>query len=152
MNNNRFPTRPTIPPLPSPKDLIEKPYGGLGRVPSPQNLMFELEDRVNQLLDMIRDAAPPLLREVVLESKQDTMGKALLADIVDVIPFVGDAANTYRVRHGGGQPDRVSRQAIDLMVGSLPEPAGVILDALSPTNLLTFLREAERSKPPNNRP
>ena len=148
MNNNRFPLPPK---LPSPADFIEKPYGGLGRAPTPENLIFELEDGLNRLLDKIRDAAPPLLREVMLESKQDTMGKSILADVVDVIPFVGDAANMYRVRHGGGQPERVSRQATDLFAGSMPEPLGFILDALSPTNLLTFLREPPRSGPPKGR-
>jgi len=148
MNKNRFPLPPK---LPSPADFIEKPYGGLGRAPTPENLMFELEDGLNKLLDKIRDSAPPLLREVMMESKQDTMGKSILADVVDVIPFVGDLGNMFRVRHGSGQPERVSRQATDLFAGSLPEPVGFIMDALSPTNFLTFLREAPPPGPPNGR-
>jgi hypothetical protein len=56
------------------------------------------------------------------------MGRALLADAVDVIPAVGDVSNFFRVRHasreGVRRQARVGRQALDLALGSLPEPVG----------------------------
>ena len=110
-----------------------------------------MDDQVNNFLDRIENMAPPFVREVALSSKQDTMGKAALADAVDVIPIIGDVANMFRVRHGGGKPERVKSQATDLLAGSLPEPLGFILDALSPTNFMTFLKEAAPPGPPNGR-
>ncbi len=104
-----------------------------------------LEDNFNQFLDEVAASAPPDLRDVLFESKQSTFGRAVLADLVDIIPVVGDAANFFRVRHAGKQgierQRRVGRQALDLGLGSLPDPVGAVLDALTPTNTNTYLRE-----------
>lgn len=104
-----------------------------------------LEDNFNKWLDEVAAGAPPELRDILFESKQSTMGRAIAADVVDVIPIVGDIANFFRVRHAGqlgvDRPRRVGRQALDLALGSLPEPVGAIFDVLTPTNMMTYLRE-----------
>lgn len=104
-----------------------------------------LEDNFNKFLDDVAANAPPELRDILFESKQATMGRALAADAVDVIPILGDVSNFFRVRHAGklgiDRPRRVGRQALDLALGSLPEPVGAIFDVLTPTNTMTYLRE-----------
>lgn len=106
----------------------------------------DLEDNLNRFLDEVAANAPTEIRDVLFESKQSTLGRAIAADVVDIIPLVGDAANFFRVRHAGKsgieRGRRVSRQALDLGLGSLPDPVGAVLDALTPTNTNTFLRES----------
>ena len=67
-----------------------------------------------------------------------------MADVIDVIPVVEDVSNFFRVRHanreGVRRQPRVGRQALDLALGSLPEPVGAVLDLLTPTNTITYLR------------
>ncbi len=105
----------------------------------------EMEDNFNRFLDDFAAGAPPELRDVLFESRQSTLGRALLADAIDVIPVVGDVSNFFRVRHasreGIRRQPRVGRQALDLALGSLPEPVGAVLDLLTPTNTMTYLRE-----------
>ncbi len=105
----------------------------------------ELEDNLNRFLDDVAASAPPEIRDILFESKQSTLGRAVAADVIDIIPFVGDAANFFRVRHAGKlgieRGRRVGRQALDLGLGSLPDPVGAVLDALTPTNTNTYLRE-----------
>ena len=110
--------------------------------------LSEVEDNFDSFLDQVAAAAPQELREILFESKQSTMGRAIVADLVDVIPILGDVSNLFRVRHAGTQgethPRRLPRQALDLLLGALPPPAGGVLDFLTPTNILTFQREDRR--------
>lgn len=105
----------------------------------------ELEDNFNRFLDDVAAGAPSELRDILFESTQSTLGRAIVADVIDVIPIVGDASNFFRVRHanrnGVQRQPRIGRQALDLALGSLPEPVGAILDILTPTNTITLLRE-----------
>jgi len=108
-------------------------------------LAREMENNINRFLDEVAAGAPPEIRDILFESRQSTMGRALLADAIDVIPVVGDVSNFFRVRHasreGVRRQARVGRQALDLALGSLPEPVGAVLDLLTPTNTMTYLRE-----------
>lgn len=109
------------------------------------DLAAQLQDGLDRFFEDVVQNAPPEMRDILFESKQSTLGRAMLADVVDVIPVVGDVSNFFRVRHAGqvGQvrTKRVPRQSLDLLLGSAPEPVGAILDILTPTNTLTFLRE-----------
>ena len=58
----------------------------------------ELEDNLNRFLDDVTANAPPELRDILFESKQSTLGRAIAADLVDIIPIVGDISNFFRVR------------------------------------------------------
>lgn len=108
-------------------------------------LSGEMENNLNSFLDQVAANAPPELRDILFEAKQSTMGRAIMADVIDVIPVVGDVSNFFRVRHAGklgiDRPRRVGRQTLDLALGALPEPVGGILDILTPTNSMAFLRE-----------
>lgn len=108
----------------------------------------EAEDNFLQFLDSIVASAPPQLREVLFESEQKTMGRAVAADLFDVIPVIGDISNLFRVRHAGNLEDRprgrVTRQTVDLLLGALPPPVGGALDFLTPSGIITYLREGRR--------
>lgn len=101
-----------------------------------------LQDRIEDLLDGLVEVLPPEARDFLAQSKQNSLGRAVLADLVDIVPILGDVANLLRVRHAGetAAGATVGRQALDLLAGSLPDPVGGILDFLTPTNTLTFLR------------
>ena len=108
----------------------------------------EIEDNFNKFLDQVAAVAPSELRDILFESKQSTMGRAIAADLLDVIPVLGDVSNLFRVRHAGTvgetRPRRVPRQTLDLLLGALPDPLGAVLDILTPSGSLTFLREERR--------
>lgn len=104
-----------------------------------------LEDKFNRLLDAIPRLSPEELRDMLFESKQSTLGKAVLADLIDVIPIGGDISNLFRCRHAAQtyreRPRRIAKQLIDLAAGLLPDPVGAIVDLVTPTCTLTYLRE-----------
>jgi hypothetical protein len=78
-------------------------------------------DNLNRFLDDAAANAPPELRDILFESRQSTMGRAILADVIDVIPLGGDISNFFPVRHAGridiDRRRRVSCQALDLLLG-----------------------------------
>ena len=96
-------------------------------------------------LDDVANRAPDEVRDVLFESKQASLGRAVAADLIDAVPILGDASNIFRVRHAEKfnvtRPRRFSRQLIDLAAGALPDPLGGIIDLITPTNTLTYLRE-----------
>ena len=67
--------------------------------------------------------------------------EAITADILDVVPIVGDVSNTIRVRNmAKAQPDTPAarRQLLDAVIGNIPI-IGDIFDLLTPTNTINFL-------------
>jgi len=111
----------------------------------PTLLPEEMADKLNAVLDIVPGLCPERFRDALFESKQSTLGKAVLADLLDAVPIVGDVGNFYRVRHaaesGRERTRRVTLQLIDMLFGILPDPVGGILDLLTPTNTITYLRE-----------
>lgn len=108
----------------------------------------EAENNFLEFLDAVVASAPPELREILFESEQRTMGRAVAADLFDVIPVIGDISNLFRVRHAGALETRprgrVTRQTVDLLLGALPPPVGGVLDFLTPSGIITYLREGRR--------
>ena len=104
-----------------------------------------LEDQFNRLLDVIPELSPEALRDLLFQSKQSTLGKAILADLMDAVPIAGDVSNLFRCRHAAKtyreRPRRMAKQLIDLAAGLLPDPYGAIFDLVTPTNTLTYYRE-----------
>ena len=104
-----------------------------------------LEDEFNWLLDRIPKLSPEELRDMLFESKQSSLGKAVLADLLDAVPIAGDISNIFRCRDAAKvyrkRPRRMAKQLIDLAAGMLPDPVGGIADLITPTNTLTYLRE-----------
>jgi hypothetical protein len=84
---------------------------------------------------------------IVSAAQHDRIKDAVLADIVDVIPIVGDFANAARVRDAvENYPERVVIiQTIDFLAGLLPI-AGDIVDLLTPTNVISYLIEKKGVK------
>jgi len=78
---------------------------------------------------------------VISSAEHEDLGEAVLADVVDVIPFIGDVANAMRVKDAidRGVPEYiVAAQIVDFLAG-LPPGIGDILDILTPTNTLAYL-------------
>lgn len=102
-------------------------------------------DEVRRFLDEVAETAPPEIKDILFESTQTSLGRAIAADLWDAIPIVGDASNLFRVRHaekvGITRSRRFSKQVVDLAIGVLPDPVGGILDLLTPTNTITYLQE-----------
>lgn len=86
------------------------------------------------------------LHRIFLGVGHEDIAEAVLADIVDFIPFVGDACNVARLAEAaslGGKykKKRLLAQTIDAAGGALPEPISIIFDFLTPTNLILFINE-----------
>ena len=80
---------------------------------------------------------------IVSAAQHDRIEDALLADLVDILPVIGDFANAARIRDAvENAPERVVlTQAIDMIGGILPV-AGDIFDIITPTNTINyFLRK-----------
>lgn len=108
---------------------------------------------VGPLLDRMYGSASDLAtrvlggrgREVLIGAWQAELRGAILADIRDVVPILGDVANLLRVqdaaRRGGDFPrKRIPAQLADLIVGVFPV-VGDIGDLITPTNTLAWLEE-----------
>lgn len=102
---------------------------------------------VNQVFEALSDGIERILgstaKEILVGTGQDELRQAIAADLVDIIPLVGDAANVLRIqdasRKGGDFPrKRISGQLVDFIGGAIPV-IGDIFDALTPTNTLSWL-------------
>lgn len=71
--------------------------------------------------------------------------EALIADIADVIPIVGEAAGLARLREAMNEKDylRIALETGDLVAG-LPPIIGEILDILTPTNLILYFAKKKQ--------
>ena len=83
---------------------------------------------------------------VLMGANHKNLFEAILADIVDAIPIIGDISNFFRIIDAANNPDvavrrRVTAQLIDFVLGLLPSPIGTILDILTPTNTIMYLRK-----------
>ena len=114
-------------------------------------MVQQFETDMRRFLDEVSEFAPPELRDILFESTQSSFARAVAADLLDIVPVVGDVSNFFRVRHaekiGTVQSRKFALQLIDLAAGALPDtpqfPIGAILDALTPTNTVTYLRERQ---------
>jgi len=119
---------------------------------------IEIPDEVGQILpvptniptpDQVigpppEDPVSPLYR-ILFGTDHRNIFEAVAADIVDIIPFVGDVSNIARLtdaaaRGGKYSKKKVIAQAIDAIGGTIPEPFSVIVDALTPTNTILYLQ------------
>jgi hypothetical protein len=68
--------------------------------------------------------------------------EAVLADLADVVPIVGEVAGFVRMVQALEKRDdfRLALEAGDLVLG-LPPLIGDIMDLLTPTNLICYLRK-----------
>lgn len=108
------------------------------------NLYFRIDSFVTR-------TTSPRVRNLLMGSQQQSLLDAMLADLVDIIPGVGDASNLLRVRDAavkGGEftKKRLPVQLVDLVAGVLPDPVGGILDALTPSNTITYMERTGSAK------
>ena len=119
--------------------MPERKMPGLAVIPE------RLEGTINRLAEILPEVCPEELRDILFESKQTSLPKAIAADILDVFPILGDIGNFYRTKHAGKvgreRPRRLTRQMVDTLVGVLPDPVGGIADLLLPMNTVTFIQE-----------
>jgi hypothetical protein len=68
--------------------------------------------------------------------------EALLADIADIVPLIGELAGIVRILEAIERRDdfRVAMEIGDLLAG-IPPTVGDILDILTPTNLICYLKK-----------
>jgi len=80
-------------------------------------------------------------------TKHESVLEAILADLADVVPVVGEIAGIVRIMEGMKEKDdvRVAMELGDLIAG-FPPLVGDVLDILTPTNLLLYLMKRERVK------
>jgi len=69
--------------------------------------------------------------------------EALLADLADLVPLVGEVAGLIRIAEALEKKDefRLALETGDLLAG-LPPLLGDLLDLLTPTNLICYLRRS----------
>ena len=80
-------------------------------------------------------------------TKHESVLEAILADLADVVPIIGEIAGIVRIMEGMKEKDdvRVAMELGDLIAG-FPPLVGDVLDILTPTNLLLYLMKRERVK------
>ena len=78
------------------------------------------------------------MQKILLGVKHNELKDAIIADLVDVIPIVGDISNVSRVVQEKGKTHK-SRQIVDFLGGALPDPIGGAIDFLTPTNTIKYL-------------
>ncbi|MCD6199449.1 MAG: hypothetical protein J7K15_12925 [Deltaproteobacteria bacterium] len=80
------------------------------------------------------------LWRILTSSKHDSLAEAILADLIDALPIIGDITNLLRVMDAIERKDDLvlALQAGDLL-GGLPPIIGEIFDILSPTNTIAYI-------------
>lgn len=76
--------------------------------------------------------------EVLFGTKHEMLSEAVIADIIDGIPIIGDISNAIRAAKEEDERRRAA-QVADTLLGTMPEPLGIIADILTPTNMMIYL-------------
>lgn len=78
--------------------------------------------------------------EVLFGTKHERLPEAVIADILDTVPFIGDIGNAVRTVKEENERRR-AMQMFDTLAGSIPDPFGGIIDVLTPTNTFIFVNK-----------
>jgi hypothetical protein len=75
----------------------------------------------------------------------ESIWEAILADLADVVPVIGELAGLVRIAQAYESKDylRLALETGDLLAG-FPPLIGDILDLLTPTNLIYYLTKKEK--------
>lgn len=97
----------------------------------------------DQLDGAITKALGPRAKEVLIGTTHDELIDAVTADMLDIIPAVGDFVNAMRIIDAGKKGKthakrRIPVQMVDFIAGAVPK-VGAIADAITPTNTVTYL-------------
>jgi hypothetical protein len=84
--------------------------------------------------------------QTVLGVDHKTISQAIVADIIDAIPLIGEVSSVSRIRQSEDSSRR-ALQGVDLAVDVFPPPFGTIAELLLPANTIWFIeQELKRSK------
>ena len=81
------------------------------------------------------------LKRILFSAEHDSFAEVILADLVDVIPILGDLTNVMRVKDAMDKnlPDRTVLLQLGDLVGGIIPVVGDIFDIITPTNTITYL-------------
>jgi len=81
------------------------------------------------------------LKRILFSAEHDSFAEAILADLVDAIPILGDLTNVMRVKDAMDKnlPDRTVLLQLGDLVGGIIPVVGDIFDIITPTNTITYL-------------
>ena len=82
------------------------------------------------------------LKRIALTTEHEDILEAIIADLGDAIPIVGDIGNLFKTADAltKNKPVATTLQAIDFVGGLFPG-IGDIFDLLTPTNTIMFLEK-----------
>lgn len=78
-------------------------------------------------------------------TEHDSLLEAIVADLADAVPIIGEVAGIMRIMEAKDKKDdlRLLLETGDLVAG-LPPVIGEILDALTPTNTIIYLMKKKK--------
>ena len=81
----------------------------------------------------------------ITTTEQRTLADAVVNDLLDTLPLIGEVAGVLRAADALEKKDdaRAAMEVGDLLAG-FPPVIGDILDILTPTNTIAYLRKGER--------
>ncbi|MHA1881435.1 MAG: hypothetical protein ACTSUO_00110 [Candidatus Thorarchaeota archaeon] len=85
------------------------------------------------------------LHRVLTSSRFENIGEAMFADVIDVIPVLGDISNAMRIINARLEGDtgafrRSFLQFVDF-VGGILGPLGDVFDLITPTNIINYIAD-----------
>ena len=82
------------------------------------------------------------LKRIAFTTEHEDILEAVLADLGDAIPIIGDIGNLFKTVDAvtKDKPIATALQSIDLIVGIIPG-LGAIFDIITPTNTILFLEK-----------
>ncbi|HEB37615.1 MAG TPA: hypothetical protein ENI14_03020 [Thermoplasmatales archaeon] len=119
-----------------------------------------LIEQGKQIHDTIINPLRDKLNRVMFSTKHETLIEAMVADLIDILPGVGDITEAERLAEAKriGDKDAVVAHGIDTVFGEMADMIPVVgelidsfLDALLPANTLLYLKRRGiiEWKPPN---
>lgn len=125
------PIKKYLPPPPPPADeILPKPEEIIGR---PPRSVEDVESKIDRIM---------------YSSQPDDYLEAVMMDVIDVIPFVGDGTGLSRLSDATkrGDTTRKKLQALSAVSASLPFPFSVIWNAINPSNQIAYIIDKLKEK------
>lgn len=102
----------------------------------------DIDAKISSIEDKVRTNVP---FQVIFGVNHTTLPQALIADLVDAIPILGEVSGVTRVRLSDSKQRRFL-QGLDLAIDAVPV-IGPIADVFLPANTLMFIdREVKKGR------
>lgn len=95
----------------------------------------EIESKIKQIESKGKSNS---FYQVLMGVNHSTLSQAIVADIIDTLPVVGEVTNVSRIKQSE-EPSRRFLQGFDLALEAIPPPFGKIADILFPSNTLWYI-------------